>query len=450
MRENYNKFLSGKYFASLLALLCLIVFLSSTINTYAASSPVKTTNLEVYYPTIAGKTLSADTSLPSYVKYLFDVAMIIGFLSAVISLTIAGAMYFLSPLNASLKASARDRVYSALSGLLILVMTYLIITTINPALNVLSFSGNQSSSSESSQEEIKDPGVYFYTSKKCSDKDIQPNISSIRDFGQLKNKIGSVGIIQDQENENFYVSILYSNPDFWGQCQYLDPNKECQEFSPFANSASVYQYDTDPNGDGVYFYRKSCFSTYKYEDTNSIISYCNENSGGYYKVSNEDILNENDSSVFIVKLDSLSFKDVPKEEKDCKEYDNQGRCTENGRTKVSLGGGNISSIIINGDYLVVLFYRGINDKKYGPWSSCQEFPTEGDVNKTGPRQIKWENIRNSGGVLPNYVMILPIKNKYKQPTGVSANNISSSVPSASSSVSSVSSESSSSSSSVGI
>lgn len=382
-------------------------------NLALAESSTKTVNLEVHYPTVSGKTISGETTLPEYVKYLFDIAMVIGFLSAIASLTIAGIMYFLSPIKASLKTDAKDRFYSAISGLLILVLTYLIITTINPQLSILNFNKTQVDTASQTEEKIKEPGIYFYKDKKCSDEDVQPQISSVRDLGQLKNKINSVGITQDQDNEIFYISILYSNPDFWGQCQYLNPNEECQNFEPFTNSASIYEYDNDPNGDGVYFYRKSCFNNFASENINPIISYCNENSGGYYKVSNDEIINEGDDSVFIAKLDSLNFINVPKEEKNCEQYDKYGMCTDNGRKKVSLGGENISSIIVNGDYLVLLFYRGPNDKKSGPWTFCQEFPTTKDVNKTGPRQIKWENIRNIGGVLPNYVMILPIKNTDK-------------------------------------
>ena len=70
---------------------------------------------------------------------------------------------------------------------------------------------------------------------------------------------------------------------------------------------------------------------------------------------------------------------------------------------------NISSIKIGKDYLVLLTYAGprescddvVND-------SCQEFPAPDDVNKTGPQQIKWEEIRNHGGVVPNCVTIIPI------------------------------------------
>ena len=68
--------------------------------------------------------------------YLFNAGMLLGFFAVFISLAIAGSMYFLSPAKPDLLTEAKDRVGGAVSGLLILVLTYLIITTVNPQLSV--------------------------------------------------------------------------------------------------------------------------------------------------------------------------------------------------------------------------------------------------------------------------------------------------------------------------
>ncbi|MDP1994181.1 MAG: hypothetical protein Q8K40_02940, partial [Ignavibacteria bacterium] len=242
----------------------------------------------------------------------------------------------------------------------------------------------------------KAPGVYFNKSSDCSDDKVQPNISSVPDLGPLKNKINSVGIQQDADTESYYITILYDNTNFWGKCQYItttDPNSSdqtCQTVSPFAASVSVYPYDFDPNGGGVFFYRKS------YGSFNG--------GGGQYIVDNSEI-----NGIYVKRLEDLKFEGVPEEEQDCVQYDEDGKCAKDGRRPPSLAGENISSIRINGNYLVLLVYFGPNDSSYGPWTSCQEFPTSDDVNKIGPMQIKWENIRNSNGVIPNYVVIIPIQ-----------------------------------------
>jgi hypothetical protein len=90
-------------------------------------------------------------------------------------------------------------------------------------------------------------------------------------------------------------------------------------------------------------------------------------------------------------------------------YNKNGECTK--RSCPTLGGESISSIIIHGDYVVSLAYLS---KNFNPTTnpiadSCEEFPTANDVNKLGPYQIKWENIRNYNGLIPTDVMIIPVK-----------------------------------------
>ena len=111
--------------------------------------------------------------------------------------------------------------------------------------------------------------------------------------------------------------------------------------------------------------------------------------------------------IFEERLENLEFINVPEEEQDCVEYDTSGVCTW--RAPPSLGGENISSIKIHGDYIVLLTYaspgQSCSDTQ---WSSCQEFPTPDDINKTGPQQIKWQEVRNNYGVVPNHVVIIPV------------------------------------------
>ena len=207
--------------------------------------------------------------------------------------------------------------------------------------------------------------------------------------------------------------MLYSNTNLWGQCQEVDPTiTGCQSLGSFASkssSASIYQYDfhpenNNPSDGGVYFFRKSCFNINGQNayDAAGLINYCKQNSGGYLELKTSDIGGGYESE-----LEKLKFTNVPKEEQNCTGYDNNGNCVN--KNPPTLGGENISSIIINGNYFILLVYSGPNDPDHGPWTSCQEFPTPYDANKTGPQQIKWQNIRNSSGVVPNYVIVVPIR-----------------------------------------
>jgi len=374
---------------------------------YLAINRVSAVNLEINYPPIPGssQTITAETELPGYMKYLFDAGMFFGFFAVTISLTIAGVMYFLSPAKPDLLANAKDRVSGAISGLLILTLTYLIITTINPQLSF--FTLNEPPPTTPPSPKIKKaPGVYFYESGGCSDADVKPKISNVTDMGILKNKVKSVGIVQNLDNQTFYITILHDNINLWGRCQYIttdssDPAQTCKDVDPFTASASIYEFDRNPDGDGVYFYRKSCFNNQPTNNIKDVVEQCNKNSGGYYFISNQEIM-DNSIKGEPFNLNELYFDEVPDDEQDCTGYDENGECVS--RTPPSLGGENISSIIINGGYLVVFIYTFT-----GQWDACQPFPIINDINKFGPQQIKWENIRNDNGVIPNYFIIIPIK-----------------------------------------
>lgn len=377
---------------------------------FLALNRVSAAGLEVQYPSLAGQTLSPETKLPDYVLYLFNAGMFLGFFSVFISLIIAGVMYLLSPAKPDLLTSAKDRVSGAISGLLILALTYLIITTINPQLSILTLT-SAPSNPQPPPAEARQPGVYFYKSG-CPNNSVLAKTSSITEFDtSLKNQITSADIVRAPGN--IYISILYQNPNFWGQCKYISGNSPCATVGNFATSASIYKYNPDSNGGGVYFYRKSYFNT----------------QGGYLFISDDEIKNANVKAFNLNKLyftgtTSSNKCNVPEEEQNCIKYDSNGLCAKDGRTCPSLAGENISSVkITSGDYLVLFVYRGPKDDDKGPWTSCQEFPTTADVNKTGPQQIKWQNIRNSSGlvinsagvatnsgaVVPNYVAIIPIQ-----------------------------------------
>lgn len=369
---------------------------------FLSASKVFAAALEVNYPKISNQTIQAGVQLPDYIKYLFNAGMAVGFIAVFISLAVAGIMYFLSPISVDAKADAKDRFSGAISGLLILVTTYLIITTINPRLAF--FGINSLPAVTPSPAATKAPGVYFYHESDCSNNRVQPSTSSIKDFGpSLRNKINSVSIVQ---GANRYISILYDNINFWGKCLYVNGNTSCQSAkdpqtgSSFADSASIYRFDPNPNGDGVYFYRKSYFN----------------DQSGYLYIPNSSINVGLSGGLYNGDLNQLKFTGdinssnctVPEDEQDCVKYDANNKCVQ--RSCPTLAGENISSVKINGNYLVLFVYYGPNDNSAGPWTSCQEFPTPDDVNKTGPHQMKWQNIRNSNqGVIPNHVVIIPIQ-----------------------------------------
>lgn len=372
----------------------IIIFLAVFIIFFYGSNFVAA--LEVQYPTLStgASVTSNNTPLPEYLKYVFDFGIFLGFFIVFLSLVFAGALYLLSPAIPNALAIARDKVSGAITGLLILATVYLIITTINPALKI--FKLDKLDAIPPPPDPEQQAGVYIYNQSNCSPPVPESShTTSIPDLGPLTNRVNAVDIVQHPNENLYYISVLYDSPNFWGKCQYINPNSHCIPVEPFAASASIYQYEPSPNDEGVIFYRKSFHNR----------------EGGWYEVSNSDIQNTGSNNFYAPELAKLKFNDVPENEQDCVKWDAKGSCTN--REPPSLAGENISSIEIKGNYVVLLIYFDkSSDKTKGPWSFCQAFPTKDDINKDGPKQIKWESVRNiSTGRLPNYMIIFPVKQK---------------------------------------
>jgi len=389
-----------------ITLLSTSLFIILVIFSYFFTNKVFAAGLEVKYPTLqTGATVTPQSDLTEYLKYVFDFGIFLGFLSVFFSLTWAGILYFLSPAIPSARADAKDRIAGAISGLLILVLLYLIITTINPYLAI--FKTDKLDAPPPVEINTQATGVNFYKSRNCSGI-ADTEAFSIPDFGDLKNRINSVSIVDSPEEEIYYISVLYDNINYWGKCQYVDPNADCTPVEPFAASASVYPFDFEPNGSGVVLYRKSFNGVGGKEE--------NKN-GGFLRITNSQIKNDGSNSLYIAELKKLRFtgessnyeriKDctVPKGEQDCAKWDNKDKCVE--KQCPNLAGENISSIEINGNYIVLLIYSDELDKNKPWWTYCQAFPKLDDKNKDGPQQIKWDAVR-SRGQNPNLILIIPV------------------------------------------
>lgn len=388
---------------------CFLFFLGFVFLLFGCFFAQKIYALEVKYPTISGDinlNTAGDVPLPDYVKYLFDLGMFIGFFSVFASITMSGIGYLISFVypGSAVMGWARDRFSGAITGLVILTTVYLIIITINPQLSILAW-GDLPPIPPAPQQ--TPAGIYFYKTSDCTGEN-RVDTTNIPDLGAFKNKVNSVSVLHNPDTGEYYVGLLYNNLNFEGKCVYLLPKEDCQS-TPSASgvSASVHTYNFSPNDDGVYFYRKSYF----------------DDKGGYVKIPNDNIKK---AGVYEKKLDGLKFISdinsppciadpdscctVPKDEQDCAEYKDDGSCSK--RTCPTLDGGNTSSIYIHGNYIVVMVYAGYQDPDItteGPWTYCQEFPTDDDINRTGPIQIKWQPVRKDLSGLPNAVLIIPVK-----------------------------------------
>jgi hypothetical protein len=111
-----------------LSLICLII-LGTSFETLA---------MEVSWPpSPLGTTLDDASTLTILVKYVYEWGIFLGGLAVLISLVFGGFLYLTSAGNPSRLSEAKDRIFSALIGLVLLFSIFLILNTINPELTFL-------------------------------------------------------------------------------------------------------------------------------------------------------------------------------------------------------------------------------------------------------------------------------------------------------------------------
>ncbi len=122
-----------------LIILCLLAIITIVcLPDIAAAVSGPSRNLEVTYIPFAGEPAPTKTiSLPAYVKYLYHGALgICGFVALGV-LVYAGFQYFSSAGDPEKIKDSKNRIFSAILGLGILLLSWIILSTINPQLVVL-------------------------------------------------------------------------------------------------------------------------------------------------------------------------------------------------------------------------------------------------------------------------------------------------------------------------
>ncbi|MFC1663533.1 hypothetical protein ACFL0A_00140 [Patescibacteria group bacterium] len=105
-------------------------------------SPVKALKAEVDWPELPGGVKIEEggqisATLPSLIEYLFNFALMIGGLAAFFMLILGGFRYLTSTGNPTATSDAKDRITSAILGLLLLLASYLLLQVINPDILIL-------------------------------------------------------------------------------------------------------------------------------------------------------------------------------------------------------------------------------------------------------------------------------------------------------------------------
>lgn len=93
--------------------------------------------LESKYPDILGHSIENNSSLSEYVLYFFVLGISLAGILALISFVIGAVSLIISGDNAERASSAKDRMKGSLSGLALILVSFIIIQTINPSLKNL-------------------------------------------------------------------------------------------------------------------------------------------------------------------------------------------------------------------------------------------------------------------------------------------------------------------------
>jgi hypothetical protein len=94
--------------------------------------------LEINWPTSPfGTDLTVDSKLPDMVKYFYEWGIAIGGIAVFVALLFGGFLYLTSAGDPARLREAKDRIFSALTGLALLLGSWVILNTINPELTVL-------------------------------------------------------------------------------------------------------------------------------------------------------------------------------------------------------------------------------------------------------------------------------------------------------------------------
>jgi len=395
-----------------------LFFLLFSFFFLAFSGPCLAVPLEGTYPTIPGTPeLTAASTLPQYLNYLFNFGMMIGFTAVVITLIIGGIIYVFSTINPGARAVAKDRISGAITGFGILLFVYIIAVTINPQLVIFKFDWTLPPLTFPPADQGDTSRVDLCIGNNCQTDPLptgQASFYSLKesasDLNIFTNKINSINIRDYSPsgsctgaNDTCYIAILHDLVNYQGRCQYFSYGACNANIEPFAASASIFKYKPNPSGAGVTFYRNPFGGP-----------------GGAFTVENSDI-----AGIYQAQLKDLTFMGwvpdpndpsapptwgctVPKKEQDCTAWKFDGTCEIGARRCPTLANKNISSISINGDYAVILLYLAESSASPYQWTACQVYPTVDDIRKGGPHQIKWDYIINHGNS-PNWVVILPIK-----------------------------------------
>ena len=219
-----------------------IIFLVVLLFFFYSSFSVVEGSLEIGYPEIGGEAPTEETRLPEYIKYIFNFSVIIAGILAFAVMVYGGIVYLISAGDPTKISDAKSRMFGGIVGLVLLLMTYLILITINPELAILK------------EMELLKPVTGVYLCENNADCDIDDpdkkryftaSTPAIKDFDARwikfiddTDKLSSVFVYDDEEFEGNIEEITNTGAETVSSIPFA-----AKSIDFFWNRPGVYLYE---------------------------------------------------------------------------------------------------------------------------------------------------------------------------------------------------------------
>lgn len=206
--------------------------------------------LEVPLPQIGEATISETPLLPEYVKYIFNFSITIAGLVAFLSLIYGGVRYLTSAGNPATMSDARDQIFAGIIGLIVILGSWVLLTTINPQLVVIN-----PQLKESELTPGITPGIYLCRDAGGANCEVFTN--STPSLGELNDSVASVKFVNP---DNFsYGAVLHEHDNYEGKiavCLGDGCNNGYNNVSHVdgVSSVTLFVQSNTPEGEGVTLY----------------------------------------------------------------------------------------------------------------------------------------------------------------------------------------------------
>lgn len=235
-----------------------LIFSSFFFPLLLAAGFVFARELEVPLPSIGGEGITETPLLPDYVKYLFNFAIGIAGLIAFISAVYGGFKHLISAGSPSAMEDANDQIFAGVLGLVVIIGSWLILTTINPQLVIIN-----PQIVESGLTEEEAPGIYLCK----SETECYHFSQSTAYVGSAASNATSLRIVNPSDSTEKYSVVLHGDKSYRGKCAvYLDGNTSAS-VSAYSitgiggvNSITVFKKATFASGQGVTLYEKEDYN----------------------------------------------------------------------------------------------------------------------------------------------------------------------------------------------